>query len=101
MSKLSVIQTGGKQYLVAPGQKIKVEKLAGEVGEKITFDKVLFQTLGGSNYELGKPSTGATITGTVVKQGRTKKVIVFKFREKSRYRRTGGHRQAYTEVLID
>lgn len=102
MTQYSVIATGGKQYLVSPGTKVKVEKLAGEVGGKITFDQVLFTTTGGSQFQVGKPTVaGTVVTGTVIKQGRSKKVTVFKYREKSRYRRTAGHRQGYTEVEID
>ncbi len=101
MSQLSVIQTGGKQYLVAPGQKVKVEKLAGEAGDKVTFDRVLFTSAGDSDFQVGKPVLGSNVTGTIVKQGRSKKIVVFKFKAKSKYRRKAGHRQDYTEVLID
>ena len=92
----SIIQTGGKQYLVKTGDKIQVEKLAGEAGETLTFDKVLF-----ADGNVGKPYiAGATVTGKVLKQGRGKKIHVLKFKAKSKYRRKIGARQAYTEIEI-
>ena len=93
---LSIIESGGKQYLVKTGDKIQVETLATEAGKTVTFEKVLFQ-----DGAVGKPFiAGATVTGKVLKQGRGQKVHVLKFKPKSKYRRKIGHRQAYTEVEI-
>jgi len=93
---ISIIESGGKQYLVSKGDKIQVEKLAGEAGATITFDKVLFQ-----DGTVGKPLvSGASVTGKVLKQGRSKKIHVLKYRPKSKYRRKIGARQAFTEVEI-
>jgi large subunit ribosomal protein L21 len=96
----AVIQTGGKQYLVAKGDKIQVEKLAGEKGDKISFDTVL-ATFSDKDYNLGKPAIdGAVVEGKVLSQGRGKKIHVLKYKSKSKYRRKIGHRQAFTEVEI-
>ncbi|MDR3642911.1 MAG: 50S ribosomal protein L21 [Candidatus Doudnabacteria bacterium] len=93
---LSIIESGGKQYLVKNGDKIQVETLVTEAGKTVTFDKVLFQ-----DGTVGKPYiSGAAVTGKVLKQGRGAKVHVLKYRPKSKYRRKIGHRQAYTEVEI-
>lgn len=93
---LSIIESGGKQYLVSKGDKIQVEKLVAEAGTTITFDKVLFQ-----DGTVGKPLVaGATVTAKVLKQGRAKKVHVLKYRPKSKYRRKIGARQHFTEVEI-
>jgi large subunit ribosomal protein L21 len=96
----AIIQTGGKQYLVSVGDKIQVEKLAGEAGESIKFDQVLL-TVEGDNANVGKPTvSGAVVEGKIVKQGRGKKIEILKYKAKSKYRRKQGHRQAYTEVEI-
>jgi large subunit ribosomal protein L21 len=96
----AIIETGGKQYMVAPGDKIQVEKLAGEKDAVITFDKVL-ATFTDKEYRLGKPTiANAVVEAKVISQGRGDKVRVFKYKAKSKYRRTIGHRQAYTEVEI-
>jgi large subunit ribosomal protein L21 len=96
----AIIETGGKQYLVSTGDKIQVEKLAGEAGETIKFDKVLF-TAEGNDFKLGAPFiSGAIVEGKVLKQGRGRKVEVLKYKAKSKYRRKIGSRQAYTEVEI-
>ena len=96
----AIIETGGKQYLVKKGDKVQVEKLSAEEGEKLTFDKVLF-TSDGKTFQLGKPYVqGAVVEANVVKQGRGKKIRVFKYKSKSKYRRTIGHRQHFTEVEI-
>ncbi len=97
---LAVIATGGKQYLVAKGEKIQVEKLEGAAGDKVTFDQVL-ATISDSEYKLGKPLlSGVTVEGTILKQGRGKKIEVLKYKPKSKYRKKIGHRQAYTEIEI-
>lgn len=93
---LAIFESGGKQYLVSKGDKIQVEKLEGEAGSTITFDKVLFV-----DGNVGKPFvSGATVTGTILKQGRSKKIHVLKYKAKSKYRRKIGARQAFTEVEI-
>ncbi len=97
---IAVIQTGGKQYLVSKGDKVKIEKIEGVAGDKVTFDQVLF-TAEGTAYKVGKPLiAGATVEATIVKQGRGKKVEILKYKAKSKYRRKAGHRQAYTEVEV-
>jgi len=93
---LSIFESGGKQYLVSAGDKVQVEKLPGEAGAVITFDKVLFV-----DGKVGKPYiSGSTVAGKILKQGRGAKVHVLKYRAKSKYRRKIGARQAYTEVEI-
>ncbi len=96
----AIIETGSKQYLVKTGDKIQVEKLAGEVGSVVKFDKILF-TSNDKDFTLGKPYVaGASVEGKVLKQGKGKKVHVLKFKAKSKYRRKIGSRQQYTEVEI-
>ena len=98
--QFAVIATGGKQYLVKQGTKIQVEKLSGERGARINFDKVLLKVHGDA-IELGTPYIkDAAVYGTVEKQAREKKKIVFKYHSKTRYRKKKGHRQHYTEVEI-
>lgn len=95
----AIIKTGGKQLKVEEGQVIYIEKLDVEAGAEITFDEVLF--VGGDSVKVGVPLIeGATVTGTVEKHGRQKKVIVFKFKPKKNYHKTQGHRQPYTKVTI-
>ena len=96
----AIIETGGKQVKVEEGQAIYVEKLNAEAGETVTFDKVLM--VGGENVKVGSPTVeGATVTGKVEKQGRAKKIIVFKYKSKKNYKRKQGHRQPYTKVVIE
>ncbi|WP_062198893.1 50S ribosomal protein L21 [Massilibacterium senegalense] len=96
----AIISTGGKQVKVEEGQAIYVEKLNAEVGETVMFDEVLF--VGGDNVKVGNPTVeGATVTAKVEKQGRQKKVLVFKMKAKKNYRRKQGHRQPYTKVVIE
>lgn len=96
----AIIETGGKQLKVEEGQTIYIEKLDAEEGETVTFDKVLF--VGGDNMKVGSPLVeGATVTGKVEKQGRGKKIIVFKYKPKKNYRKKQGHRQPYTKVVIE
>jgi len=95
----AILETGGKQYKVAVGDKIKVEKLELS-DENVSFDNVLLVS-DGENTSIGKPLfKGATVTGKLLKQARTRKIIVFKFHSKSRYRKKKGHRQPFTEVEI-
>lgn len=95
----AVIKTGGKQYRVAEGQKLRVEKLAGNAGDKITFDEVLL--VGGDTPKIGQPLVkGASVAAEIVGQDRGKKIVVFKFKRRKNYRRKNGHRQPYTELKI-
>lgn len=97
---LAVIKTGGKQYLVEPGQKLKVEKLDAPEGEKIVFDEILL-VADDKKIDVGTPLVrGAKVEAKVLKQGRRKKIIVFKYHSKTRYRKKKGHRQHFTEVEI-
>jgi len=97
---LAVIKTGGKQYKVAPGKKIKVEKLDAQEGDSITFDEVLL--IGDDKIvDIGSPVIeGAKVHGKVIKQGRGEKLVIFKFKPKKRYKVKKGHRQSFTEVEI-
>jgi large subunit ribosomal protein L21 len=97
----AIIETGGKQYRVKQGDLVQVEKLPGDVGAKVVFDRVLL--LGGSADApvIGRPVVkGATVEGEIVRQGRGDKVITFKFKKRKNYRRKIGHRQAYTELKV-
>lgn len=96
----AVIKTGGKQYRVSEGQSLRVEKVAGQPGDKVIFDQVLM--LGGDEPKVGKPTVGgAKVEATILAQDRAKKIIVFKFRRRKNYRRKQGHRQPYTELQIN
>ena len=98
--KYAIIETGGKQYRVTEGDVIFVEKLDAEAGASITFDKVLAVT-GDGESTFGAPYIdGVSVKGTVVKQGKNKKIRVYKMKPKKGYRRTQGHRQPYTKVEI-
>ena len=98
----AVIQTGGKQYRVEPGKTVVVEKLAGEKGAQVVFDKVLLVSSGdGNTINVGKPLVAnAKVTGEIVEHGRGDKLVVFKFRLRKNYVRRNGHRQDYTAVKI-
>lgn len=97
---LAVIKTGGKQYLVSPGQKIKVEKLEVEAGKNVDFNEVLLVEKNGK-LELGKPFIeGAKIQAKVLRQDKAEKVVIFKYKAKKRYKVKKGHRQPFTEVEI-
>lgn len=92
----AVIETGGKQYLVEEGSVIFVEKLDAEEGKKVTFDKVLMV-----NDSIGTPYVdGASVTGEVLKQGKEKKIIVYHYRQKKKFRKRQGHRQPYTKIEV-
>ncbi|CDZ99829.1 50S ribosomal protein L21 [Lysinibacillus sp. BF-4] len=96
----AIIETGGKQIKVEAGQEIYVEKLGVEADEVVTFDKVLF--VGGENVKVGAPFVeGATVTAKAVKEGRAKKITVFKMKAKKNYRRKQGHRQPYTKLVVE
>jgi len=104
----AVINDRGSQYSVKPGQRVRIDKRDGAPGDKVTFDKVLLisggDTSGGGEggVRLGSPVVaGASVEATVMRQGRDKKIIVFKKRRRKGYRRKQGHRQDFTEVRID
>ena len=98
--KFAIIETGGKQYRVSTGDKLKVEKLEVKEGDNLSFDKVLLIADGGET-KIGKPYlSGVKVESKVLEQGRDKKKIVFKYHSKTRYRKKKGHRQPYTEVQI-
>ena len=95
----AVIATGGKQYKVSEGDVIRVEKLGAEADEKVTFDQVLL--VSDADVKVGEPTVaGASVEGTVLSNGRAKKVIVYKYKRKSGYHKKNGHRQQYTVVRI-
>lgn len=96
----AVIKTGGKQYIVSKGEKLKIEKLNAEAGKPVVLNEVLLIS-DGTKTEIGTPLIrGASVTGTVAKQGRARKQIVFRYHAKTRYRKKKGHRQPFTEVEI-
>jgi len=98
--KFAVIATGGKQYRVQEGTRVKVELLEGEAGGDITFDRVLLLA-DGDQVNVGTPTVaGASVAAKIVEQGKHKKQIIFKMRPKKRYRVKTGHRQPFTEVEI-
>ena len=97
----AVIATGGKQYWVKEGDIVRIEKINLENGEKVEFDQVLMVNKDGE-YIIGRPLVEkAKVTGKILNQGKAKKVIVFKYKPKKRYRKKTGHRQPFTEVLIE
>ncbi len=96
----AIVETGGKQYKVAPGQKLKVEKLNAEPGASLTLDKVLL-VADGEDVKVGAPYLeGAKVEAKVLKQGKEKTKIVFKYHSKTRYRKKKGHRQQFTELEV-
>lgn len=100
MAQFAVIETGGKQYKVAPGTKLKIERLMGDEGAKLTFDKVLL-VAGDGKAKIGMPYLdGAKVEAKVLRQARDKKKLVFRYHSKTRYRKRKGHRQHFTEVEI-
>lgn len=97
----AIIQTGGKQYRVAEGDVITIEKLEAAAEETVTFDEVL-TVVNDGDVKIGVPLVeGAKVTGTVLAQGKAKKILVFKYKSKSNYRRRQGHRQPFTKVRIE
>lgn len=100
MNKFAIIQTGGKQYRISPGQKIKIEKLSAPEGENFFFDKVLL-VADDKEIKFGNPYVkGAKVEARILKQGREKKKIVFRYRQKTREQKKKGHRQRFTEAQI-
>jgi len=97
----AIIETGGKQYRVSEGDTLYVEKLPAEVGETVEVDRVL-ALIDGENVKIGSPLvSGARVVLKVIRHGRGKKIIVFKFKAKKNYRRKQGHRQAFTQVTVE
>lgn len=97
----AVVNTGGKQYKVKAGDILRVEKLPGEVGSPVTFDRVMM-VADGEEVSVGQPLLEKiSVKGTIVEQGKAKKVIVFKYKRRKRFRRKQGHRQTFTAVKID
>jgi large subunit ribosomal protein L21 len=97
----AIVNTGGKQYKIQQGDVLRVEKIPGEVGSPVSFDKVLMFS-DGENVNIGRPVLdNVAVKGHIVEQGKDKKIIVFKYKRRKRYRRKLGHRQQYTEIKID
>jgi large subunit ribosomal protein L21 len=97
---LAVIKTGGKQYIVSPGDKIKIEKIDGEVEKEIEFSDVLLLEKD-NNLSIGEPIVkDAKVSGKILRQDKAKKIIIFKYKAKKRYKKKTGHRQEFTEVEI-
>ena len=95
----AIIATGGKQYKVAEGDVIRVEKLGAEAGETVTFDNVI--AISGDGLKAGDDVKNASVTASVVENGKAKKVIVYKYKPKTGYHKKNGHRQQYTKVKIE
>jgi len=97
----AVVRTGGKQVRMQPGESVRVEKLAGGVGDSIELDDILLVGAD-SEFKIGTPKVeGARVIGTITAQGRGPKITVFKMKRRKGYRRKLGHRQDYTEILVD
>ena len=97
----AIIQTGGKQYRVAPGEVVKVEKLPGKAGDAVTFDRVLL-TSDGENVSLGNPYLENTkVLGRIARHGKNKKIVVFKYKKRKDYRKKQGHRQDFTIIRVE
>ena len=95
----AIIATGGKQYKVAEGDVIKIEKLDANAGDTVTFDQVL--AVSDKKLLVGEDVSNSSVSATVVENGRDKKIIVYRYKRKSGYHKKNGHRQAYTKVKID
>jgi large subunit ribosomal protein L21 len=96
----AIIETGGKQFRVKPEARVRVPSLAGEPGDRVTFDRVLLASDGGTLRPGSPLLEGARVVGEIVRQGRAKKIVVFTFKKRHRFRRKRGHRQNFTEVAI-
>ena len=98
----AIVKTGGKQYKVAPGEKLKIERIPADVGAEVTLDQVLMIVGEGDSVRLGQPVVaGAAVKATVVSQGRGERIKIFKMRRRKHYQKHQGHRQSYTELRID
>lgn len=100
MTKIAIIKTGGKQYKVKEGQSIKIEKLDLKQGDKIKFETLMISDIDGKELKLGDPILKEKVEGNIIEQGRNKKVTVVKYKNKTRYKRTIGHKQPYSKVEI-
>jgi large subunit ribosomal protein L21 len=97
----AVVNTGGKQYKVQQGETLRIEKIPGEVGSSVTFDKVLM-VADGENIRVGQPVLeNVAVQAQIVEQDKAKKILVFKYKRRKRYRRKNGHRQPFTAIRID
>jgi large subunit ribosomal protein L21 len=96
----AVIQTGGKQYRVAPGDTIRIERVSGELGEEVKFGKVLAVSTDDKKVVAGADASKASVTGKIVEQGRAKKLTVLKYKKTNQYKIQRGHRQNYTAVQV-
>jgi len=97
----AIVDSGGKQYKVNEGEVLRVEKLAGKVGDSVSFDRILMLS-DGDDVNIGTPLLeDVAVSGHIVEQGKAKKIIVFKYKRRKRYRRKQGHRQQFTAVKID
>lgn len=96
----AIIKTGGRQYRVSPGDEIRVERLDGEVGDAVAFDKIVAVSSEDGALQAGDDAA-ATVSATIASQGRGEKIDVLKFKRRKMYRRRSGHRQAYTQVKIN
>jgi large subunit ribosomal protein L21 len=100
LADYAIVQTGGKQYKVQTGETFRIESVPGDEGDEVTLDEVLALSQDGA-LTIGEPTiSGARVTTEVVGKGRSKKLIVFKYKSKTRYRRKNGHRQSYTELRV-
>lgn len=98
----AVVETGGKQYKVAPGEQLRVEKLDAQKGESVVLDRVILLTDDAGNARVGTPVVeGAAVHTKVISQGRTRKIVVFKYKKRKRYRVKTGHRQCFTLLRVD
>jgi large subunit ribosomal protein L21 len=98
----AIVDAGGRQEIVQPGQVVVVDKIDAETGDTVTFDKVLLVENGDGSFVAGAPYLeGATVTGVVVEQGKGKKIVVFKMKRRKGYKRTKGHRSLQTRVRVD
>jgi len=100
--KYALFQTGGKQYQAIPGKTVAIEKIEGDAGHILTFNEVLFRKNSEDQFEFGQPFVkGATISASIIKQMKTPKVIVFKYKRRTKYRTKSGHRQRQTVIRIE
>jgi len=97
----AIVSSGGKQYKVQKGEILRVEKISGDIGAPVSFDKILMFS-DGENVNIGQPVLeNVSVNGHIVEQDKAKKIIVFKYKRRKRYRRKQGHRQQYTAIKID
>ncbi|CAN2042756.1 50S ribosomal subunit protein L21 [Candidatus Magnetomoraceae bacterium gMMP-15] len=97
----AVIASGGKQYKVNEGQTLKIEKISGEAGTPVSFDNVLLYS-DGDDFKIGQPFLeDVRVNGHIVEQGKAKKILVFKYKKRKRFRKKQGHRQPYTAFIVD